>query len=88
MKFITNLLFGSLLTGSAIFAHNYDHLKIEELKLIVLEQEHKLAHKDKVIDTQTKIVIALEEEIKHLKHEVRRESRYHELKKILKSLVL
>ena len=68
------------------FAHSFDHLEIEVLKKLALEQSEKLMHKDKVIAAQAEIIVALEQEMHHLKHEVRKESKYHELKKILKSL--
>lgn len=86
MKLNKSIFLGLVLINSSFLAHNYDHLKIEELKLLVREQQEKLEKKDKVIAAQTGIIVALEQEIHHLKHEVRKESKYHELKKILKSL--
>lgn len=86
MKYATALFISLLGLCHLSYANNFEHLKIEELMLLVREQQEKLAHKDKVIATQAAIVVALEQEVHHLKHEVRKESKYHELKKILKSL--
>lgn len=97
MKFNKITFFGTLFMSVALSAHKYDHYKIEELKAILYAQDEKLAQKDKVIAHSAKviaiqagIIVALEEEVHHLKHEVRKESKYHELKKelveILKSM--
>jgi hypothetical protein len=83
---VNRFLFFGLLVGSAISAHSFDHLEIEVLRKLALEQHEKLALKEKIIAAQSGIIGALEEEVHHLKHEVRKESRYHELKKILKAL--
>lgn len=86
MQYNIILFCGLLLTGNAISAHKYDHLEIEELKLLVLEQEQKLEHKDKVIDTQKKLILFLEHKLEHYKHELSKEKAYTAFKELLKSL--
>lgn len=86
MKYTIIIFCGLLLTGNTILAHTYDHLKIEELKLLVREQEQKLEHKDKVIDTQKKLILFLEHKLEHYKHELSKEKAYTAFKELLKSL--
>lgn len=79
MIFNKVIIAGALLISGTICAHNFDHFEIEELKDLAAKQH-------KVIATQKEIIQILEEEVHHLKHEIRKESAYHELKKLLKSL--
>lgn len=80
------IFLGALLISGSVSAHSLDHLEIEVLRELAYKQQEKLAHKDKVIETQAGIIVVLEQEMHHIKHEIRKESKYHELKKILKAL--
>lgn len=84
MKFNKIALFGIMMFANAISAHSFDHLKIEELKLLVLEQEQKLEHKDKVIAHYASMVAFLKKE---LAHEISKLSKFHEFEKILRDLI-
>lgn len=85
MKFKV-VFFGLVLTTAALSAHKYDHLKIEQLKLLVQEQEQMLEHKNKVIENQTGLILFLEGKLAHYKHELHKEKAYNTFKEILKSL--
>lgn len=74
-----------LVIANALSAHSFDHLEIEVLKELAKKQQEKLEHRDQVIATQAQLIVVLEKEVHDLKHEVRN-SKYHELKKFLKTL--
>jgi nucleoside diphosphate kinase len=65
MKYTIIIFCGLLLTGNVISAHTYDHLKIEELKLLVREQEQKLEHYKHELSKE-KVYTAFKELLKSL----------------------
>lgn len=76
-----------LASTSSIFAHDHHCRSREELVDIVVAQEKVIAKKEHIIAKQGEMILCLEAELHHIKHELHREHRYHALVKALRDMM-